>query len=85
MENGQVVDGSGTVIEGAYIDSDGTVYDGYANPVSSVEVEEVIDPKVENPGIALPPAENSEESEAGTVWDGTATDDGTAAEDTVSE
>lgn len=85
VENGQVVDGNGTVIEGAYIDSDGTVYDGYANPVSAVTVEESIDPKAENPGIALPPSEDGQESEAGTVWDGTATDDGTAAADAGSE
>lgn len=83
VSDGQVVDGTGAVIEGAAIAEDGTVYDAYMNPVSSVEPRaqsgSAIDPKVENPDIALPPAENSNTSEDATVWDATAVGDGKEA------
>lgn len=76
--DGQVVNEAGDAIVGAYIDEEGNVIDGYANVVSSVEVEEVIDPKVENPNIALPPTENSDTADQTTVWDATAVDEDTA-------
>lgn len=72
--DGRVLNGQGQEIEGAYVGEDGTVYDGYANPVSTVETEPVIDPKADNPNIALPPTENEENEDSATVWDGTATD-----------
>lgn len=75
--DGQVVNEAGNVIAGAYIDEEGNVIDGYANVVSSVEVEEVIDPKVENPNIALPPTEDSDTADQATVWDATAVDEDT--------
>jgi stage V sporulation protein D (sporulation-specific penicillin-binding protein) len=82
--DGQVVDSAGNVLAGAYIADDGTVYDGYGNAVSSVEVTTTAQDEesvAENPNMALPPSENGEGSENDTVWDGTATDD----QDTVIE
>lgn len=79
VTDGQVVDGTGTLIAGASIAEDGTVYDAYMNPVSSVEAQSqggsTIDPKVENPDIALPPAENSNDAEDSTVWDASTVED----------
>ncbi len=77
VENGKVVDAEGNEIAGAYIAEDGTVYDAVMNPVSFVNVaaQEVIDPKADNPGLALPPSENTDEASRTTVWDGTATDE----------
>lgn len=80
VTNGQVVDGTGAVIAGAAIAEDGTVYDAYMNPVSSVEVQtqggNAIDPKAENPDIALPPAESSNNTDDATVWDASTVEDG---------
>lgn len=75
VEDDRVVDGDGNVIEGAYIAEDGTVYDAFQNAVSTVEKGSSIDPKADNPDMALPPAESAENAEEGTVWDGTAVDD----------
>lgn len=78
VENGKVVDAAGNEVLGAFIAEDGTVYDAYMNPVSSVEVKEPepkIDPKVENPNIALPPEVNQEEADNTTTWDATALDE----------
>ncbi len=79
VTDGQVVDGTGTLVAGASIAEDGTVYDAYMNPVSSVEAQSqggsTIDPKVENPNIALPPAENSNDAEDTTVWDASTVED----------
>ena len=47
--------------------------------ISSVEAQSqggsTIDPKVENPDIALPPAENSNDAEDTTVWDASTVED----------
>ena len=62
----------------AYIAEDGTVYDAVMNKVSFVkktEEPENIDPKVDNPGLALPPAENEGAADQATIWDGTATNE----------
>lgn len=78
VENGKVVDGSGTEIAGAYIADDGTVYDAWQNPVSTTEPVaggSDIDPKAENPDMALPPSGNSADADNTTTWDGTATDE----------
>lgn len=75
VEDGQIVTGSGAVVAGAYIDEEGNVIDGYANVVSSVDVEEVIDPKVENPDIALPPTETSDTTGDTALWDATAVEE----------
>lgn len=75
VENGKVVDADGTELAGAYIAEDGTVYDAYMNPVSSVEIksnESKLDPKVDNPNMALPPQVNQEDAENTTTWDATA-------------
>lgn len=83
VENGKVVDGSGNEVAGAYIAEDGTVYDAYQNAVSTTEVQSMgsdIDPKVENPDIALPPAENSADAQGTTTWDATATDEDSPGE-----
>ncbi len=77
VEDGRVVDGEGNVIEGAYIDDDGTVYDAVMNPVSTVETEAPLDPKVDNPDMAVPPAENEGAADNTALWDATATDEGT--------
>jgi stage V sporulation protein D (sporulation-specific penicillin-binding protein) len=81
VQDGQIVDSDGNVIAGAYIAEDGTVYDAYQNAVSTVETEagtnteDEIDPKVDNPDMALPPT-NSASDDSSAVWDATATDDG---------
>lgn len=75
VEDGQIVTGSGEVVAGAYIAEDGTVVDGQANVVSSVDVEEVIDPKAENPDIALPPSGEDTAAENTAVWDASAVEE----------
>lgn len=78
VEDGKIVDGNGTELAGAYIAEDGTVYDAYMNPVSSVEVKEEeakLDPKADNPNIALPPDENGEDADNTTTWEATVTDE----------
>ena len=75
--DGQVVDGTGAAIAGAYIDENGNVIDGYANVVSSVEAEQVLDPKVDNPDMALPPTESDDSAENTALWDATALDEDT--------
>ncbi len=77
VKNGKVLDGSGNEIAGAYIDESGNVMDGWGNHVSTVETEPVIDPKVDNPDMALPPEENENGAQEKTsaVWDGTAVDE----------
>ena len=75
--DGQVVDGSGAAIAGAYIDENGNVIDGLANVVSSVEAEQVLDPKVDNPDMALPPTESDDSAENTALWDATALDEDT--------
>lgn len=74
VQDGKVVSSGGQEIAGAYIGEDGTVYDGYANPVSTVETEPSIDPKVDNPDMALPPVTNAADVSGTTTWDGTDTD-----------
>lgn len=74
VQDGKVVSSGGQEIAGAYIGEDGTVYDGYANPVSTVETEPSIDPKVDNPDMALPPVTNAADGSGTTTWDGTDTD-----------
>ncbi len=54
VEDGQVVDGSGNVVAGAYIDEEGNVYDGYMNQVYTAE-EEAAEQVADNPDIAAPP------------------------------
>ncbi len=79
VEDGRIVDGNGNEIAGAYIAEDGTVYDAVMNPVFHVEspaAREVIDPKTDNPGIALPPSDGADGGDDATVWDGTAVEDG---------
>ena len=76
VEDGRIVDGNGAVIEGAFIDEDGTVYDAVMNPVSTVETEASLDPKVDNPDMAVPPAENEGAADNTALWDATATDEG---------
>ena len=80
VEDGKVVDGNGNVIEGVTISEDGTVYDAYMNQVFTVQPETVDDPKVDNPEMALPPAENANNTDNGTVWDAAATDEGANAQ-----
>jgi stage V sporulation protein D (sporulation-specific penicillin-binding protein) len=85
VQDGQIVDGDGNVIAGAYIAEDGTVYDAYQNAVSTVETESAantddeIDPKVDNPDMALPPTNNTS-SDDSAIWDATATDDSSDAQ-----
>ncbi len=71
--DGQVVDGSGNVIEGAYIDEDGTVYDGYMNEVSSIATEEDEDEEsvATNPDMAAPLDENTADDSDSTLVDPT--------------
>ncbi len=78
VENGRIVDGNGNEIAGAYIAEDGTVYDAVMNPVSHVEnmaAQEVIDPKADNPGLALPPSGEANDADQTAIWDGTVTDE----------
>ncbi|MCC8067476.1 MAG: cell division protein FtsI, partial [Clostridiales bacterium] len=75
--DGQVVDGSGNVITGAYIDEDGTVYDGYMNAVSSVSSSEEEDEEsiATNPDMATPPDEESADDSDSTIVDPTDIDE----------
>ncbi len=66
VEDDQVVDGSGNLIAGAYIDENGNVYDGYMNEVYTVE-EEAAEQVADNPDIASPPEESADDSATTTV------------------
>jgi len=76
--NGEVVDGEGNVIEGCTLNlADSTVTDGYGN-VISVEITYEIDlasQVADNPDIAAPPQNLSEESGLGSVWSGVTQED----------
>lgn len=75
--NGRVEDANGNEIVGASIAEDGTVYDAWMNPVSSVEAKSAnpIDPKADNPNMANPPAVNGEVGEDTVLWDATMLDE----------
>lgn len=74
VEDGQIVDASGAVIQGAYIDENRHVIDAYGNDVFTIEdgSDDNPDPKVENPNIASPPTADPGAADDSTVWDGTA-------------
>ncbi|MCD7736051.1 MAG: cell division protein FtsI [Lachnospiraceae bacterium] len=81
VEDGQVVDGSGNVIAGAYIDEDGTVYDGYMNAVSAIESGEGDEESIaSNPDMATPPDEGSSDDSDSTVVDPTDIEEDSAEE-----
>lgn len=76
-EDGVVVASDGTPIDGAYVRDDGTVVDAYANEVGVLEgksqtVDKTLDPKVDNPDMAAPPAEDTGDPEDSAVWDAAA-------------
>lgn len=78
VKNGRVEDAEGNEIVGASIAEDGTVYDAWMNPVSSVEIQaavNAIDPKAENPNIANPPTANGEVGADTVLWDATMMDE----------
>jgi stage V sporulation protein D (sporulation-specific penicillin-binding protein) len=64
-----VVSSSGTPLEGAYVDTDGKVIDGYGNHVSQVEVVSSEEEKVDNPDMAVPPDQDTGNAEDSTLWD----------------
>lgn len=77
VEDGRIVDGNGTVLDGVHIDENNHVIDAYGNDVYTITnkaEEDNPDPKVENPNIASPPTANAEDAGEGTVWDGTVVD-----------
>ena len=88
----EIVNTFGTIIEGAYIDDSGHVFDGYGNQaldgdgkvirVGADQEEEDIDPTAENPGIASPPDEmmNTADGDA-TTWAGVTSEDLASAEE----
>ena len=88
----EIVNTYGTIIEGAYIDDSGHVFDGYGNQaldgdgkvirVGADQEEEDIDPTAENPGIASPPDEmmNTADGDA-TTWAGVTSEDLASAEE----
>ncbi len=67
--DGQVVDGSGNAIAGAYVDEDGTVYDGYMNEVYTIESDDGEESIATNPDMATPPDESSADDSGSTVAD----------------
>ncbi len=69
VENGQVVDGNGSVIAGAYVGEDGTVYDGYMNEVAKVNRSNAgeEDRIAENHDMAVPPEENAGNNDSNTT------------------
>ena len=82
----EIINTYGTVIEGAYIDDSGYVFDGYGNQaldgdgnairVGAEQDEEDIDPTAENPGIASPPDEmTGTAGEDATTWAGVTNED----------
>ncbi|MCD7833009.1 MAG: cell division protein FtsI [Lachnospiraceae bacterium] len=75
--DGEVVDENGNAIAGAYIDEDGTVYDGYMNEVSSIntdgssEDDDTEESIATNPDMAVPLDENSADDSDTTLVDPT--------------
>ncbi len=74
VEDGKVVSGSGVPIEGAYIEEDGSVYDGYMNKVATVEANDSSSSEDEesvasNPDMAAPPEEDAADDSNTTVVD----------------
>ncbi len=75
-DEGVVVTSGGLPVAGAYVRDDGKVIDAYANEVADInqedeEEEEAIDPKEDNPDMAIPPAEESQEPDNSSQWDAT--------------
>ncbi len=97
--NGQneVVSGeTGEVLEGAYVNEDGNVVDGYGNIIetqinmgfkSSEEAEAIGNDNngseiaVENPNMSTPPESSGEQEDEGTVWAGVTSEDLEEAEE----
>ncbi len=69
VEDDQVVDGNGNLIAGAYVAEDGTVYDGYMNPVYQVSSGDQEEAVADNPNMAAPPDEDSNDESYTTVVD----------------
>ena len=73
-----MVNANGDPIEGAYVNEEGNVVDGYLNVISlqpqTVSTQDQIDPVAENPDIAAPP-EQMDDQTAATTWDAITSED----------
>ena len=76
-DDGIIVSESGTILEGAYVNEEGNAVDAYGNVKELKQDEEVLDPKADNPDIAVPPEKMDEGigQQAGTTWDGVTDED----------
>ena len=74
VQDGQVVDGDGNVLDGVTINEQNHVIDAYGNDVFTITdtTSDDPDPKVDNPNIATPPDQSAAGADNGAVWDGTA-------------
>ncbi len=86
-DEGIAVNEDGVPLEGVTVNESGTmVTDAWGNQ-QSIQKEEEIDPKADNPNIATPPEADSSEEKRETIWDGITREDllgdaaDTAAED----
>lgn len=78
VQNGQIVDGDGNVIEGVYINEENHVIDAVGNDVFTITGAAALidnEAKADNPDMATPPAATDDASDSSTVWDGTALGD----------
>lgn len=76
-DDGAVVSIDGTVIEGAYVNEEGNVVDAYGNVKELENKVEVLDPKADNPNIAVPPekVDDGTGDASGTTWNGVTDED----------
>ena len=81
VQDGQVVDGDGNVLDGITINDENHVIDAYGNDVFTITDTATTndpDPKIDNPNIATPPDQSAAGEDNGAVWDGTALGDDAA-------
>ena len=76
-EDNVVVSADGSPLAGAYVDTDGSVIDGYGNHVARIENQssESLEPteqKEDNPDMAVPPDEDAGNPEDSSLWDAAA-------------
>ena len=76
-EDNVVVSADGSPLAGAYVDTDGSVIDGYGNHVDRIEDQssgslEPTEQKADNPDMAVPPDEDTGNPEDSSLWDAAA-------------
>lgn len=76
-DEGIVVHGDDEIpVEGASVNAEGNIVDGWGNVIQLENKVKTLDPKVDNPNIAAPPEKLSDSGqEEGTTWDGITDED----------